>query len=86
MNTMSLLKDIVQRAFMKLIEPIKIIPNLLSMHRTVYIVRRVILKSLLKILHGLPQKEQVVQIMQICKKKGARRLQKDLNINWEEKY
>jgi hypothetical protein len=24
--------------------------------------------------------------MQICKKKGARRLQKDLNINWEEKY
>ena len=86
MNMMSLLKDIVQQVFMRLIEPIQIIPNLLLMHRTVYIVRRVILKSLLKILHGLPQKEQVDQIMQICKKKGARRLQKDLNINWEEKY
>jgi len=86
MNMMNQLKDIVQQVFMRLIEPIKIIPNLLSMHRTVYIVRRVILKSLLKILHGLPQKEQVGQIMQICKKKGARRLQKDLNINWEEKY
>ena len=56
------------------------------MHRTAYIVKRVILNNPLKILHGLLQKVQVGQIMQICKKKGARRLQKDLNINWEEKY
>ena len=56
------------------------------MHKIVYIVKHEILKNLLKILNGYPQKEQVVQIIQKKKKKGARRLQKDLNINWEEKY
>ena len=51
---MSLLNDIVQQEFMKFIEMKKIqIPNLLLMLKIVYIVRLVILKSLLKISIGL---------------------------------